>query len=150
MQPHGVAVELPLDDRQQRRECPAAGEVMQLARLALPLQGACHCQDRGDPDASRQQHGWPFALSKRKMIARSRNREHASGRHRLVDPRRAAATNLFALHRDCVAAQICRIAAERILAHFPIRQMNIDVRARFEGRKQRFARVLQVDDQDVA
>ena len=99
------------------------------------LQGVDHRHERRDADAAGDEDEMVAALRQRERVVRRRDEPFVALLRVVDEIDRATAAAILALDRDLIAFGFGGIAAQRIFAHQPVRHLQIDMRARGEGRK---------------
>jgi hypothetical protein len=107
---------------------PTAAAVPELPVDALCLGGAHHRQDRGDPDAARDEDV-AGGRQEREVVAGADDLEPVAGPESFVDVLRTAERGLVPEDGDPVAGLVGGVAAQGVLAHERATQSQVDVGA---------------------
>ena len=109
--------------------------VEQLPGAAERLQPANHREKQRDSDAAGDQHRMSRVLLQRKVVPGMRDGDNVSNPHRFMNEPGATPTCGVLVDPDDVAAAFVLMVQERVAADHSVRQMQVDVAARREGRE---------------
>ena len=124
--------------------------VIERPGAAEPFQPLHHAPDRRDADAAGEQHDVLGALHQREIVARRADLERLADAQLVVHVTRAAAAGRIALDADGVGCGIGLGVDQRILPDQPVRQMQVDMRARLIGRQRLPVRSRELVEMSVA
>ena len=135
---------------EERRRLLRARQVVELElgrsrRLQMPR----HRQDRGDADAAGDERVAGRARGQREVVSRRGHPQRITHLDAVDQRDRAAAPGILALDGDVVVVALCRVVAQRILAHEPARHRDLDVRTGRERRQIRAISRAQLEQVDA-
>ena len=109
------------------------GEAVELEGERHAVERLSHGQQGGDADAPGQQHRAHRVAPEREIVAGLGDCQHVALAHRGVQADRPSGRVGLELDADAVARRLAGAVGDRVLAHQPVGQVDVDVGPRLEG-----------------